>query len=353
MRALAAIAFAALAGCHADQEVRVTVGASAASVSFSSLSCDATVGTATSHFQIENGALTIPPAKSFVIVVPDSFSGEMAITVAATGGGEVVAGGSGRATLAPGVVDVMIDLLPPPMNSDGGANDASAPPTCQTRPNAYHCDDFESGDYDKKFWMLSPNETGGTVTVDTTRAHQGSYALHITTDPAMPGTRVGAGLSMAQGVTPPDQGLFIRAWVYFDTLPQGFADDQLLGIQSVTFSGMTLGESTGHAELDGWVDFLPVETHGKDLTFQAGTWQCIEWYVMAPSISNQTFDMGEPSDVRFFIDSGEVLDLRHVIPREMLSGFSVGRGFTAAVQEPKHELWIDDLLIGKTPIGCP
>jgi hypothetical protein len=126
MKTHAALSIVALALCACSQGTAVEVSVSAGAgqtLTVDHLSVKATIGSATRTLNVPLAHKSFPPAHTFVIDVGDNYAGTITLVVdAETAANDLVASGTGSATLAHGkTVSLDIDLGAGP-TPDGGAD---------------------------------------------------------------------------------------------------------------------------------------------------------------------------------------------------------------------------------------
>jgi hypothetical protein len=202
------------------------------------------------------------------------------------------------------------------------------------------CEDFESG-APASIWF--PGQTQGTVTVDTSRPHRGLYAMHSQTSAAASGATVKADLTESSSFPAPPS-LFVRAWYYLPVQPASGFEITGVAQQASPYAGLAVYQTGGFLSVQNTVNGA---FHASNsVPFPSGRWTCLEWEV----------DFAGTQQYRFWIDGSEVTDLHIVEPTQPsppVNLFGTGLdfyGLTAA--QPAYELWIDDLILSSSRIGC-
>jgi len=221
----------------------------------------------------------------------------------------------------------------------------TGPVSCATA-GVFLCEDFENG--------LSPTKWPGgdslnaTAVVDTTQHHRGAYALHMTS-PALTtdGNLVNVAANIRHNATLPSQ-VFIRAFVMFSSA-QPQSTEQFFVAQQIgsPYDGLQLeiGTQNGDYAMTDWTSsgLYVISTVGAAAT----TWNCVEWELDPPASGTTTTN----SDV--WVDGAEVSSL-HITSTPMtdLEVLGFGIGFYQVTSLPAYDLWIDDIYVDTSRVGC-
>ena len=230
----------------------------------------------------------------------------------------------------------------------GRAIDAGAEPEC----DALLCDGFESGEIDAARWMVIAERA--EVRVDDTRAAHGRYALHVTAEGA-----ASNGIIRERATFPvAGNAFYVRAYVWLARpLP-------ITNFNVITAAGTIAGTSESASYRMGgqavpWGDpgaprvlranYQPLDRPQRSATeVPRGRWACWEWHVD-----------GANDAARFWLDGERLRDLD--ITRDTRPGPwtapEYGRldlGFGHGHDDPaeRFEVWIDDVVVSTTRIGC-
>jgi len=193
--------------------------------------------------------------------------------------------------------------------------------------SAQICEDFETGALSSSTWKTS--QSGGfTATVGTDQAHSGTHSLHI----VAPNT--GNSAFITETKTFPATDFWGRAWLRFNG-PNGGHQMYIY----VTLSGdqLRLLNRLGSDQIKA--NFQKTDIfYTSPTTIPQTTWFCYEWHVTTSATTLYkdgvllTTDMKIPG-----ISGGTALSL----------GFQRFATATAAA-----DLWIDDVAVGTSQIGC-
>lgn len=228
------------------------------------------------------------------------------------------------------------DLRAPP--PDLGAVASRCPPS---GPDL--CDGFESGL--APFWTLT--QINGTATVDTTRAYRGTHALRVHTDALAASVSSDVRLHESQTLAVPVTDLYVRAFLY---LPSTFpnAAQFLSAVQTVTpYRGVGfMMDKSGTAAAN---DSVMGGSYVASATpMPLGRWVCVQWQVH--------FAADSTGYMRVLLDGTEVTALKTLQPTltsppetEVSAGAVF---FQPTVANPANDVWLDEIMIGKTPILC-
>jgi hypothetical protein len=218
---------------------------------------------------------------------------------------------------------------------DGGPGGACA------SSGAIVCDDFEEGTIDAQRWQRV-TQTGATVAVDSTRAHSGSFALHANAAAvSAPGSANDvSGYVEHQGALPAD--VFVRFWAFVPSAGALPSKSEILAqLVDATGLGMQLDVNSGYLALTSWANSPELDlTSGTQLSPDA--WHCVEWE------ANQ----GPPGQTAVWIDGNAVGDLGVPVTAPAYVEVQLGIGFFKPPAQPPFELWIDDLVVQGSRVGC-
>ena len=227
------------------------------------------------------------------------------------------------------------------------------------------CEDFE-GDagYDRDVW--TPYASNGTLAVETTRAARGSHALHAHTH--APNVDGGAGASVglrtALGFPRIRNTYFGRAFVWMEArspsthstlfesggriVDAGIFDGALpvggLNVsQRFSISGHQLEASYDSSPRPPTTDYSRRSASAMPLD----RWACLEWHFK-----------GDSNELHFWLDGVELVDMS-VLPTRVPTWFApdwvrvnVGLQLYRPDTESDFDLWIDEVAINPTRVGC-
>ena len=213
-------------------------------------------------------------------------------------------------------------------------------------PMALVCDDFEDGNLDG--W--NKLESGGALVIDAAHASSGKSALSI----VIPGNQRGGFLERkgAPLFPLPNNTIWGRVMVYFDSLPDGQTDFVRAAPTGGNPPWYNVGEQHGGVMLnyyssasDCWARPSPPKT------LPLKTWMCWEW----------SFD-GTKNEMQFFIDgqlsrrvngSGDGCSGPNSWTAPQFNTIRVGE-YIAELSSTPVKMWLDDVAIGNNDcIGCP
>jgi hypothetical protein len=230
---------------------------------------------------------------------------------------------------------------------DGGVADAAAadvtdadvaPDPCAT---ALLCDDFERG-LQLGLWP-SQSIVGGTIGVDTLRAHSGTHALHAHTDSVDGGSTPGVSV-LHSGALPSDY--FIRVWVYTASPAPPFARNLLTTIQAqAPYWGMSLGINfDGTLAMTAWTDSASSFQNSMASTPAVDRWVCLEW---------ETTGSGGVGTTHVWMDGAPVGDLTLAnLPFATFAQTGLGVSYYQVTTVPASDEWFDDLVITTSFVPC-
>ena len=211
------------------------------------------------------------------------------------------------------------------------------------------CEDFESQSLDG--W--NKLETGGSLTVDSSRAFSGGSALSVEIPPNQRGgfiERVGAPLFPLVSGT-----LWGRVMVYFESVPDGHSDIVRGAALGGSVPWYNVGEQHGEILLNYYAgapsDCWARPSPGKPVSI--GTWTCWEW----------SFD-GNANELSFWIDGqlsrrvsslgdGCVTGGNQVWAAPEFQSLRLGE-FIAQPSSSPTRLWLDAVAVSTAGrVGCP
>ena len=207
-----------------------------------------------------------------------------------------------------------------PGGSSGGGSSGSGCGSAQI------CDDFETGSINTSTWKVQQGN-GFTATVGTDQAHSGTHSLHI----VAPNTSNSAFITETK--TFPAADFWGRAWMRFSG-PNGghqmyiyvnFPGDQLRLLNR-------LGSDSIQVNFQKSDQFYSSKT-----TVPQTTWFCYEWHVTT-------------SATTIYKDGTQLTDIK---APGITGGTSLSLGFQRfATATAAADLWIDDVAVGPSQIGC-
>jgi hypothetical protein len=224
--------------------------------------------------------------------------------------------------------------------ASGGA--AAAGESLCVAANVIFCDGFENG---SSAW--TPTTASGSVAVDSSKAYRGAHSLHAQTE-AVTGTsqpKIGAGYTHLF-VPSPSFPLFARMFVYMPSPVQPSVGAFVNVLQSIPpYAGVQLNErppggfigGTGYNGLDtDWSaasDLLPTDS-----------WSCVEIEIDGPPTNT----------VHVYLWDTELTAMREPLPASVppLGLLNVGLAYFAANAQPAYDLWIDEVAVDGSRIGC-
>jgi hypothetical protein len=210
-----------------------------------------------------------------------------------------------------------------PSGSSGSSGSCSAP--------RLFCDDFESGDIGK--WTSAVNAADTALTVDTTHAHGGRFALEA----AARDTSATGGCFVFLNFPAQTGVLAMRTWV--------------LGAEQITSGDCPLLVSAATpadvgACADGSSNWLVREVQGASTrdhntlkaTAPANTWTCVEL----------DYDVAS-AGIGFYIDDVAIVNVPAILPLASVNSLSVG---AISMHTGGADIFADDVVVSTEHIGC-
>ncbi len=212
---------------------------------------------------------------------------------------------------------------------DGASYDVS-PMNCPAF--AVFCDDFESGDLSR--WADMDEAGNGSVTVTSSMAHSGTFALHGVGPAAMAGGTAGNVLRPNAIVSGP---IAIREWMYAPQPMIGFDAVLQLGLPSTGYL-LVAGDSVGNWVVDEDVDLNIYDNYSSDPA-PVGVWTCIE------------LDFNYPPSGHFqlFVNDVSEVDVLSQDPAPAYTEISVG---VIRAEPAGWDVFVDDVVVAQQHIGC-
>lgn len=203
------------------------------------------------------------------------------------------------------------------------------------------CDGFEGT---LSAWVV--DTSGGEVAIDTTRAFHGTHSLHAHTD------AVAVGLMPFQKAYVDHQQtwpliMFVRAFLY---IPSPYVAQSAAGVlntfQSVLpYAGaeIDLLPNTERLAFNGFNDPSLSGNISSSTALTLEAWHCLEMEIDG---ENQAFHA--------YLDDVELHDLSHDLAGmpPTLDVLQVGLGFSQALLQPAADVWVDEVAVNGSRIGC-
>jgi hypothetical protein len=283
--------------------------------------------------------------------VPDLQDGS--VTTDATGEGDD-AGGDGTSSggSSDGSSESSQDARPPqdargadsPAMLDGppmldAPADGPGPVGC-ANSNAILCEDFEEG-LDGNTWTGEVTN-GAIVFVDTSNPHRGARSLHATAFAVPPdASRFSPTAQLVHPVVLP-QTVYIRTFVYFSAIPMPAETFVLTQQNHPNYTGIEVELQGGQWAITDWTA-SPSVNDNQAPAANAQQWHCVEW--MVQQAANGATDV--------WLDGQELTGLHLTnLPVPDLEVIKVGLTFYYPPSQPQYELWLDDIYVDTSPVGC-
>ena len=258
--------------------------------------------------------------------------------------------------------------------SDAGFDGAVGGPSKCANSTFQLCEDFESGTIDTATWTVQ----GAAPTIDGTNVARGSKALHI-----IDANGASTKLHETKTFREPNDTYFGRMFIYFKSLPVpmgsftyshwtivGATGDGPGAGGEIRLSGQMLngvnlwGVGTDNQSSGGTGDWTNIDQDptpdGKPAHVPTGQWLCIEWMHAGPD-TNQTkfwWDGVEHPSIAT-TETAHGTKLSRAVPSAGMGNFILPN-FTAvwigwqdySPGSETYEMWIDEIAIDHTRIGC-
>jgi hypothetical protein len=248
-----------------------------------------------------------------------------------------------------GVPDAIDDCPDAPNAEQADADGDGRGDVCQNRvftggasrcPGGFLlCDGFESG---LGQWTL--DTTGGAVTVDAAQVARGAHAALFHGDGLAAGNSHQVVIATARVSYGAAQPLFIRAFVFLPSGRPASGINLLNHQQSVApYGGATVGIDDAQNLI--FIDYANGNVYQQSSTaLTTGAWRCLEWELSgdgANGASHVWLDDAPVADLA--IESGLVVG-----PAPPFGDIQLG----LIAGAPAQDLWLDEIAIDTTRIGC-
>jgi hypothetical protein len=211
-----------------------------------------------------------------------------------------------------------------------------------TSANVLFCDGFENG---SSAWTVF--SAHGSVAIDSSKAYRGRHALHARTE-AVTGTSlpmIGAGYGHTFASSLPFP-LFIRMFVYMPSPVPPSVGAFVDVLQNASpYAGMQLNIRPPGGYLGGTAyNGLDSDWSATSDLLPPDAWACVEIEIDGPATNL----------VRVFLSDVELTAMREGLPSDVppLGILQVGLGYYAANAQAASDLWIDEVAVDGSRIGC-
>jgi hypothetical protein len=244
--------------------------------------------------------------------------------------------------------DACVGTSAPPAPGDG-ADMAMAPrPAVDMAPSLCDptrtaiCESFESGLLDPNLWSQA-STSGSVVSLDSTHVYRGQQAIKVHAAAVAQG-QFGEATLVNKTLFPATQ-LFVRAFVY---VPAGFpaAPAALFNVGQSASPYHTTGlqlDSAGFATFNELA--APPVYKGVAGTIANDRWVCVEWQV--------ALDKAGVVDV--WVDGVALTALsgaQDLSSNPPVGELHLGLAAQASANIPARDVWMDEVAVGTTRIGC-
>jgi hypothetical protein len=243
---------------------------------------------------------------------------------------------------APLSIDPNVTILDGGVAADGNPDGAAF--SC-TSSSAILCDDFEEGTIDTSRWSLI--QMGATVSIDATRGNAGSgHSLHAQSDAVDAAGAAELTGMLYHSETLPEH-FFLRLFAYVPSpLPPAVQPDIFVIVQKLDVSGMQLYEQSSDLAFTSWAN-QPTLNLSSGTLFTPNGWRCVEWEIQETSGGQANGSMN------VWLDGLPVsgLNLNDVVTPQY-NVLQFGISFGKSVDQAAYDLWVDDIAVTTTRIGC-
>jgi hypothetical protein len=202
------------------------------------------------------------------------------------------------------------------------------------------CDGFEGKTLAS--WWTTVIQSGGTATIDTTRAYRGSSSLHLHNNAL---TNVGSDVELDES-----QAFFnhfyVRAFVYVPAHFDPSEADIIFAEQNAApYEGIALEFLNGSLGTSDTLNNGVVKT--TTTAVATDQWVCLEWEVTLGTASNHN------GSTALSVDGTGVSGLGGNQPLYATPAINqIDIGLIGYNNTPARDFWLDELIIDVNPIGC-
>jgi hypothetical protein len=214
-------------------------------------------------------------------------------------------------------------------------------------PSGAFCDSFDESALDSTTWIL-PGATsdGSSVGIDTTRAYRGPSSLHAHLE-KVPHTEFHSAFIREQK-TFPSGHFYVRAFVF---APSAFTADAGAFMQAeqavAPMKALSLQLENGGFSMFDALHTTPPSAASAGAA-KRDQWICVEWEIKIAAdggahLSIDGVPAGAKPDIAGDLSSSPALG-------ELAFGLGTYAGGDGDV--PARDLWLDELVVSPTPVGC-
>jgi hypothetical protein len=225
--------------------------------------------------------------------------------------------------------------------ADSGSIIAPGGPSLCTTAGFLFCDGFEGT---LSAWVI--DTSGGEASIDTTRAFRGTHSLHAHTD-ALTGGSMPFQKAYVDHLQTLPQTLFARAFLY---IPSPYGSQSAAGVLNVfepipPYAGaeIDLLPNTNRLAYNGFNDPSLNGNIASSAALTLDAWHCLEMEID-----------GAGRAFHAYLDNVELADLAHDLAgtAPILGALQVGLGFSQASAQAAADLWVDEVAVNGSRIGC-
>lgn len=225
---------------------------------------------------------------------------------------------------------------------------------------ATFCDDFErydAGSPPRTPWTTSVQ--GGSVTIDSTRAHSGAKSVKVTTDGQMPYRRAyfSVGAPFFAG-----NAFYGRMWVYLAAAPSMTTHwTNISGEGMASFNNQSFAAYVryGGQVMKRLMANYDSQTFSSDCwqhsqtTFPEARWACMEWHFDGPNERMEFWLDGTQVSALTVNHRGQGCIANGLSGQWVMPNFSTLRlGWEHYQTSIPIQLWVDDVALSTQRVGC-
>jgi hypothetical protein len=221
--------------------------------------------------------------------------------------------------------------------ADGAAIDVVTAPAC--KPSYELCDGFEGADFDPVWTLTSPN-----ISIDSTVAHRGGHSMHVFSDPVDAGKAGEFSLDETTTLALNDPTFYVRAYVMLSAQPLDHM--RVINAAQASTAPNEDGVYVNPGEMTVFSQFSD-KSQSTDQSPPTSSWLCVLWTVHRSTTNGSLSLAGDPP----------MISLSNVqtdgAPPISILGFGIEFSATTQIfDEPRIDVWIDDVIVANAPITC-
>jgi hypothetical protein len=224
------------------------------------------------------------------------------------------------------------------IDAHNGDVDGESVPAC--KPSYELCDGFEGVDFDPVWTTSSHN-----ISLDSTIAHRGGQSMHVFSDPVAAGNGGEFSLDETTTLALNDPTFYVRAYVRLSAQPLNHM--RVINAAQMSTAPNEDGVFVNPGEMTVFSQFSEL-TQSTNESPPTNSWFCVLWTVHRSTTNGGSLTLaGDPPMINL---SNTPTD---GTPPISILGFGIEfSATTQLVDEPRVDVWIDDVIVANAPITC-